>query len=174
MPADVRRKRHLAAGLPDAPGVYLFHGPGDEVLYVGTSTSIRTRVRSYFTAAEKRGRMTEMVRVAHAVTPGGLRHHARGRVRELRLIAQHSPRYNRRSRFPERMPWVRLTGGAAPRLQVVREVVPGRPHIGPFTSRAGAVLAVEALQTAFCRRTPGHPAAPRRWRPTPSPRSRRP
>ena len=47
VPQDVRRKRTLADGLPDSPGVYLFRGPGDEVLYVGTSTtSLRQRVRS--------------------------------------------------------------------------------------------------------------------------------
>lgn len=90
VPADVRRKRHLASDLPDAPGVYLFRGPGEEVLYVGTSTSIRTRVRSYFTAAEKRGRMTEMVRIAHAVTPVVCATALEARVRELRLIAEHS------------------------------------------------------------------------------------
>ncbi len=160
VPADVRRKRHLATGLPDAPGVYLFRGPGEEVLYVGTSTSIRSRVRSYFTAAEKRGRMTEMVRIAHAVTPVVCATDLEARVRELRLIAEHSPRYNRRSRFPERMPWVRLAGGSAPRLQVVRDVVPGRPHIGPFSSRGAAVRALEALQTTFGVRTPGTWAAP--------------
>ena len=53
VPPDVRRKRHLADGLPDAPGVYMFRGPHDEVLYVGVSTSLRTRVRSYFSAAVK-------------------------------------------------------------------------------------------------------------------------
>lgn len=155
VPADVRRKRHLADGLPDAPGVYMFRGPDEEVLYVGTSTSIRTRVRSYFTAAEKRGRMTEMVRLAHAVTPVVCATTLEARVRELRLIAEHSPRYNRRSRFPERMPWVRLVDGAQPRLQVVREVRAGQPHIGPFASRPTAQLAVDALHATFAQPTPG-------------------
>ncbi|WP_298456957.1 DEDD exonuclease domain-containing protein [uncultured Cellulomonas sp.] len=155
VPADVRRKRHLAGDLPDAPGVYMFRGPGEEVLYVGTSTSIRTRVRSYFTAAEKRGRITEMVRIAHAVTPVVCATALEARVRELRLIAEHSPRYNRRSRFPERMPWVRLAAGAEPRLQLVRDVLAGRPHIGPFSSRSAAVLALEALHATFGSRTPG-------------------
>ncbi|GAA2722773.1 hypothetical protein CAE01nite_14380 [Cellulomonas aerilata] len=155
VPPDVRRKRHLATDLPDAPGVYLFRGPGEEVLYVGTSTSIRKRVRTYFTAAEKRGRMTEMVRIAHAVTPVVCATTLEARVRELRLIAEHSPRYNRRSRFPERMPWVRLVHGASPRLKVVRDVVPGAPHIGPFSSRGAAQQAVDALHSAFGARTPG-------------------
>src|SRR6476646_6673060 len=33
---EQRRKRVLAANLPRRPGVYLFRGPADEVLYVGT------------------------------------------------------------------------------------------------------------------------------------------
>jgi DNA polymerase-3 subunit epsilon len=155
VPADVRRKRHLADGLPDAPGVYMFRGPGQEILYVGTSGSIRTRVRSYFTAAEKRGRMTEMVRIAHAVTPVVCATTLEAQVRELRLIAEHSPRYNRRSRFPDRMPWVRLVDGPRPRLQVVREVHAGQAHIGPFGSRATAQLAVDALHATFADRSPG-------------------
>lgn len=152
VPADVRRKRHLADGLPDAPGVYLFRGPDDEVLYVGTSTSLRKRVRSYFTAAEKRSRMREMVRIAQAVTPVVCATPLEAQVRELRLIAEHSPRYNRRSRSPERMPWVRLTAEAYPRLSVVREVRDDATHIGPFASQAAAQAAVEALHDAFALR----------------------
>ena len=50
-----RRKRTLADGLPHKPGVYLFRGADDRVLYVGASQDIATRVRSYFTAAETPG-----------------------------------------------------------------------------------------------------------------------
>ncbi len=150
VPGDVRRRRTLADGLPDAPGVYLFRGPGDEVLYVGVSTtSLRRRVRSYFTSAEKRGRMTEMVRIAERVDPVVCATPLEARVRELRLIAEHAPRYNRRSRAPERMPWVRLTDEPFPRLSVVRDVRAGTAHIGPFASRAVAQQAVDALHATF-------------------------
>ncbi len=149
VPPDVRRKRHLADDLPEAPGVYLFKGPGDEVLYVGTSTNIRKRVRSYFTAAEKRRAITEMVRIADAVTPVVCATPLEAAVRELRLIAEHAPRYNRRSKHPERQTWVRLTDEAYPRLSVVREVREGSPHIGPFTSRRTAQDAVDALHDAL-------------------------
>ncbi|WP_265521425.1 DEDD exonuclease domain-containing protein [Oerskovia flava] len=148
VPPDVRRKRHLADGLPDAPGVYLFHGPDEEVLYVGTSTSIRRRVRSYFTASEKRRRITEMVRIAHRVSAVVCATPMEAQVRELRLITEHSPRYNRRSRFPERMTWVRLTDEPYPRLSIVREVREGSAHIGPFSSRRQAQEAVDALHDA--------------------------
>lgn len=154
VPPARRQRRHLAEGLPDRPGVYQFVDARGEVLYVGTSTNIRTRVRSYFTAAESRRRMTEMVMLAERVVPVVCGTVLEARVRELRLIAEHSPRYNRRSRFPERLPWVRLTVEPFPRLSVVRE--PGDPqraeqatHIGPFGSRGTAQLAVEALLATF-------------------------
>lgn len=62
-----RRNRHLAASVPSAPGVYLFRGARDEVLYVGTSGDLRRRVRSYFTAGERRRRIRDMVAQAHRV-----------------------------------------------------------------------------------------------------------
>ncbi|NCT90028.1 DEDD exonuclease domain-containing protein [Cellulomonas sp. APG4] len=155
VPAARRRKRHLADGLPDAPGVYQFRDARGEVLYVGVSTSIRTRVRSYFTAAEHRRRMNEMVGLAEQVVPIVCGTVLEARVRELRLIAEHAPRYNRRSRSPERMPWVRLTTEPFPRLTVTRQVrhddlSAGPPaYIGPFPSRAAALQAVDALHATF-------------------------
>ena len=154
VPESRRRKRHLADGLPDQPGVYLFKDARGDVLYVGTSVNIRTRVRSYFTRAEQRSKINEMVGFAEVVTPVVCGTVLEARVRELRLIAEHDPRYNRRSRRPERMPWVRLTIEPFPRLSVVREVRSDGPdgaeaHIGPFGSVSIAQAAIEALHEAF-------------------------
>jgi len=141
-----RRKRHLAEGLPSAPGVYLFKDSQGHVLYVGTSQDIRRRVRTYFTASEQRTRMAEMVGVAASVTPVVCETTLEAQVRELRLIAQHKPRYNRRSRNPERAPWVKLTVETFPRLSIVREVIAdGARYFGPFSSRLGAESAIAAV-----------------------------
>ena len=141
-----RRKRHLADGLPDAPGVYLFKDGQGRVLYVGTSVSIRTRVRSYFTASEHRRRMGEMVRIAESVQPVVCATTLEAEVRELRLIAEHKPRYNRRSRHPEKALWVKLTVEPYPRLSVVRAVAAdGARYLGPFGSRSSAEAAVAAV-----------------------------
>jgi DNA polymerase-3 subunit epsilon len=141
-----RRKRHLAEGLPSAPGVYMFKDSQGHVLYVGTSQDIRRRVRTYFTASEQRTRMAEMVGVATSVTPVVCETTLEAQVRELRLIAQHKPRYNRRSKNPERAPWVKLTVEPFPRLSIVRKVIAdGARYFGPFSSRLGAESAIAAV-----------------------------
>ncbi len=80
------------------PGVYLFKDGNGRVLYVGTSRDIRTRVRTYFTASEQRSRMAEMVRLAQVVHPVVCQTPLEAQVRELRLIDEHKPRFNRRSK----------------------------------------------------------------------------
>jgi DNA polymerase-3 subunit epsilon len=67
-------------------------------------------------------------------------------VRELRLIAEHKPPYNRRSRHPERAVWVKLTAECFPRLSIVRTArSDGADYVGPFPRRAEALEAIAAV-----------------------------
>ena len=144
-----RRKRHLAEGLPHAPGVYLFHDDS-RVLYVGTSRDLRRRVRTYFTASETRSRMGEMVGLATSVTGIECATPLEAEVRELRLIAQHKPRYNRRSRFPEKVHFLKITRETWPRLSLVKKVLDdGADYLGPFSSRKTAEKCLAALHETF-------------------------
>lgn len=161
-----RRKRHLADGLPSTPGVYLFKDVSGRVLYVGTSTDVRRRVRSYFTAAEQRTRMAEMVGLAHSVAVVECATPLEARVRELRLIAEHDPAYNRRSRRPQRRPWLKLTAEAFPRLSVVHQVRDdGATYAGPFGSRQAAQDAMDALHEVLALRQCRSRMSPSRLQP---------
>ncbi len=160
-----RRKRHLAEGLPTGPGVYVFRDATGRALYVGTSRSVRSRVRSYFTASEPRTRMAEMVSLAQRVDAIACAHALEAEVRELRLIAEHKPPYNRRSRYPERAVYLRITDEPFPRLARVRAVRDGGTYLGPFSSTAGADLAAAAIHEAIplrqctARLSPQRPSA---------------
>jgi DNA polymerase-3 subunit epsilon len=145
VPDAVRRKASLADGIPDAPGVYLFKDSDGRILYVGTSRSLRARVRSYFTAAETRSRMRQMVAQAVEVTPIVCPTPLEARVRELRLIAEHRPPFNQRSRRPDRSAWLRLTDEPFPRLSIVRSPRGDDAAIGPFPGRMGAEAAMACL-----------------------------
>ncbi len=147
---EQRRKRHLADALPALPGVYLFRDARGRVLYVGRSTNLRSRVRQYFTASEHRTRMAEMVGLAERVDPVVCSTALEAEVRELRLIAEHSPRYNRRSKHPDRALWVKLTVESFPRLSTVRRVLDdGALYLGPFGTSRTAELAIAAVHEAL-------------------------
>jgi DNA polymerase-3 subunit epsilon len=132
-----RRKRVLAEGLPRRPGVYLFRGPGGEVLYVGTAIDLRRRVSQYFNGSDQRSRIKEMVTLACTVEHVECAHALEAGVRELRMLSAHAPPYNRRSRFPHRWWWLVLSDEAFPRFSVVRMPRHDRA-VGPFRSRADA------------------------------------
>ena len=139
-------RRKLADGLPSAPGVYAFKSASGEVLYVGKATDLRSRVRSYFGNDERRKivqMMKETSAVDHWVCPTPIE----AAVREVRLIARHRPRFNRRSKHPERRVYLRLTRERYPRLSVVRDAPKdGSPFLGPLPSRSVAEMVAEAVQ----------------------------
>jgi DNA polymerase-3 subunit epsilon len=164
-----RRKRYLADGLPDGPGVYVFRDSRGQPLYIGRSRHLRARVRQYFVASEPRTRMAEMVGIAERVDAIACAHPLEAEVRELRMIAEHKPRYNRRSRFPERVSWVKLTNEPYPRLALVKRLLDdGATYLGPFSSTKAAQAAMAAIHEAvplrqctgrISRTTPSPPCA---------------
>ncbi|MBO1032403.1 DEDD exonuclease domain-containing protein [Tessaracoccus sp. SD287] len=155
-----RAKRVWADRVPEKPGIYWFHAdlpdPDDpsrqrrEVLYVGKSVNLRRRVRTYFTATEKRARMEEMVRVATGVETLVCATPLEAEVRELRMIAAHAPRYNRKSRRQDKVAWVKLTREAFPRLSITGKILDdGADYWGPFSGRQQAEQGVLALHDGF-------------------------
>jgi DNA polymerase-3 subunit epsilon len=144
-----RRKRHLADDLPHAPGVYLFVDHAGVPLYVGTSKDLRTRVRNYFVASETRSRIGEMVGLAQSVRHIVCAHRLEAEIRELRLIAEHKPRYNRRSKHSDRTIWLKLTHEPYPRLSIVRELRPdSAEYFGPLRSHRQAEQVRDAIADA--------------------------
>ena len=143
------RKLTMTAQLPRTPGVYLFCGHRDEILYVGKATNLRQRVRSYFGRDDRRRigpMLRETQRIRHLELPDPLT----AEVVETRLIARLLPRYNRVGTRSDKYCYVRLdTDAAWPRLAIVREPAAKGVHLGPLPSRASAQLVVEALQSVL-------------------------
>jgi DNA polymerase III subunit epsilon len=143
------KKVHLADGLPHAPGVYLFRDKAGRVLYVGKAKDLRTRVRSYF-SGDGRSKVAELVRELAAIDHLRCASELEAGVREVRLIQRHRPRYNRRSRNPERYCYLKLTRERFPRLSLVRKVLAdGARYLGPFGSSGQAELVKSAIEDAL-------------------------
>jgi DNA polymerase-3 subunit epsilon len=142
-------KLAMTTKLPRSPGVYLFCGARDEILYVGKATNLRQRVRSYFGRDDRRRigpMLREMQRVRHLELPDALS----AEVVESRLIARMLPRYNRAGTRSDAYCYVRLdTDSAWPRLTVVKDAGRTGAHLGPLPSRTTANLVVEALHSVL-------------------------
>ena len=145
---EQRAKKYLAEKAPSAPGVYIFRDRQGDPLYIGTSRNLRSRVRTYFSSAETRSRIREMISIAekidYIICPTPLE----ANIREIRLISEKQPRYNRRSRFQEKVAWIKVTNERFPRLSIVRnsrDLTDEDGWCGPFRGSHSAQLALEAL-----------------------------
>jgi len=141
-------KRHLAANIPAIAGVYIFRNAKNEALYIGTSKNLRSRVKSYFTAAESRKRIKDMIAMADHIDIIPCATVIEAQVRELRLIQEHQPRFNRRSRTQEKAVWIKLTQEQFPRLSAVRghkTLLDDAGWAGPFHGNEAAHLAIDAI-----------------------------
>lgn len=155
------RKIALTDRLPRRPGVYLFRDRKGEVFYVGKALDIRSRVRSYFYGDDRRS-VAQMLRELDAVDHQVCANEIEAEVTEIRLIAEHRPRHNRRSKPPRSPHFVRLTAEEFPRLSLARTIAPGALlHLGPFRSAATGRAVIEALWDATRIRRCSHPPGSR-------------
>ncbi|MFW2383707.1 MAG: GIY-YIG nuclease family protein, partial [Acidimicrobiales bacterium] len=141
------KKLSLTTHLPRKPGVYFFVDSQDRVLYVGKATDLRARVRSYF-SSERRRKIPQLLRETAAIRHQVCDNTLDAELLELRLIQEHTPRFNRRGTRPMKPQYVKLTTAEAfPRLSVVRSVKPPGVYLGPISNRRTADLVVEAIQS---------------------------
>lgn len=115
---DLKNKK-----IPDNPGVYFFLGSRSEILYIGKATSLRSRVKSYFSVdiKEKRSPLIEKMvhesqRVEWTVTDSVLE----ALLLETNLIRTHKPRFNTRAKDDKSFNHIVITDETFPRVLVVR------------------------------------------------------
>ena len=89
----------LTGHLPDTPGVYLMYASTGQLLYVGKSKTIRSRVRAHFNAPEERGMCRQVRRVEARETAGELG----ALLLESELIKKLRPMFNRALRKTRRL-----------------------------------------------------------------------
>lgn len=130
----------------DVPGVYRMTSPDGEVIYVGKSKALRTRLLSYFRAVYPRDKGARILREAAALEWEPHPSEFAALLRELRLIKQLRPRYNVAMKRDARYhAFVRVSRGPAPRFHVVRGAGTDETgtYYGPFR---GALQLEEALR----------------------------
>ena len=142
---DVMRER-VKADAADRPGVYRMIAAGGEVVYVGKSKRLRTRLLSYFRAAFPEEKGARILREAETIEWEYTPSEFSALLLELRHIKSHRPRFNVAMKNDDRnYCFIKITPGPAPKLVVVRG--PGADEVGAYYGPfQGAVRVNEALR----------------------------
>jgi excinuclease ABC subunit C len=101
------------AGMPSAPGCYIFRNGSNGVIYVGKAKTIKNRLGSYFQSREGLAPKTQFLMdeaqsVEWIVTPSELD----ALILENELIKQFQPRYNLRLKDDKSFPYVAIDSRA--------------------------------------------------------------
>ncbi len=115
--------KKIVAKLPGKPGVYFFRDPKGKILYIGKATSLRDRVRSYFSGDIENTRGPLIVKmlqdfktVDHYVTDSVLE----ALVLEAHLIKKHHPEANVALKDDRSFNFVVMTKEDFPKVMVMR------------------------------------------------------
>jgi excinuclease ABC subunit C len=142
--------------LPDSPGVYFFEDKKGVILYIGKATSLRDRVRSYFSSdiLTTRGpiiaqMLERAVKVDFEKTDSVLE----ALILEAELIRKNKPKYNTDLKDDKSWNYVVITKEDFPKVLLVRERVlePEKyaHYFGPFTSGLQLKEAMKIVRRIF-------------------------
>jgi excinuclease ABC subunit C len=138
-------RAEVRARAENRPGVYRMRGPSGEVLYVGKSVKVRTRLLSYF-RAERGEKAAEIIGHAHGVEWEYVPSEFASLLEEFRLIKRWRPLYNVEHKRDTLLCFIKLTREPVPRLLVVSHVInDGCEYFGPIRGRHAVTEAVRAV-----------------------------
>jgi excinuclease ABC subunit C len=127
------------------PGTYRMLAEDGEILYVGKSKQVRTRLLSYLRARQGE-KAHRIVGDAHTIAWEYDPSEFAALLRELELIKRFRPRHNVQHKRDGRYSFLKLTGGPAPKLFVVQAVSDdAATYYGPFRGGRRIAEAVREL-----------------------------
>ena len=146
-----RLRASVTAGTENRPAVYRMIAADGEIVYVGKSKALRSRLLSYFRGAWPADKGMRILAAADRIEWTYVPSEFAALHAELTLIKKWRPRSNVAGKRDARhYAFLRLTAGPAPRLQVVRGGGDGRgTYYGPFVGAARLADAARELSDAL-------------------------
>ncbi len=142
--------------LPQKPGVYLMHGPGDEIIYVGKAVNLKNRVRQYFQSPQgKTAKILKMISLIRRFEYIVVDSELEALVLENNLIKENRPKYNTLLKDDKTYPYIRVsTDEAFPRITKTRKAKKDKArYFGPFTNETAVRECIDLLHKLFKIRT---------------------
>ncbi|MCM5703382.1 GIY-YIG nuclease family protein [Larsenimonas salina] len=144
--------------IPHHPGVYLFYGHNDILLYIGKSVDLKTRIASHFTGAlqdDRTLKMTQQIeRIEYRLTGGDFS----AQLIESTLIKARAPLFNRKLRRAKTLfSWHWDIGQTRPVLTTERHTDSDGAYYGLFRRKRDAIDAMTTLtrDNALCPKLMG-------------------
>jgi len=141
-----------AKRLPQKPGVYLFIGKNNRVLYVGRATSLKRRVLQYF---QKKidSRIGEMIVLAKRIKYRKTDTILDSVILEANLIKKYWPKYNIRERDNRSFIYITITNEEYPKPLIMRarelkKITTGK-IFGPYQSLNVIINALRIIRRVF-------------------------
>ncbi|MBI5469828.1 GIY-YIG nuclease family protein [Candidatus Kaiserbacteria bacterium] len=119
----MKREDLVQFDLPETPGIYIFRDRARKILYIGKATSLKDRVKSYFSKDLGAGRgegIVAMVELADSVIYESTDSVLEALILEANLIKRHQPPYNVAEKGNTSFNYLILTKEDFPRVIVVR------------------------------------------------------
>jgi excinuclease ABC subunit C len=134
---DPERLEYRLKEIPPEPGVYFMRDGSDNILYIGKSKKLRSRVRSYFRNLQDLSpRIELMVRQVAEIEFIVTDTEAEALALEANLIKQHQPHFNVLLKDDKKYPYVCITWSEAyPRIFITRKRQLGQKsdrYYGPY------------------------------------------
>ena len=146
-------------GLPQKPGIYLFHDKIGRLLYVGKAIKIKNRIRSHFTKGDEHYRkewLDDIVKIDFIITSN----EKEALLLENELIKKYQPRFNIQWKDDKSYFWTEITNDQWPRIKIVHKqsTISHKPLaksqlVGPFVSGTELKQVLRALRRIFPYRT---------------------
>jgi excinuclease ABC subunit C len=152
-----RLREYVRSHAENRPGVYRLLGPDDQVLYVGKSVRVRTRLLSYF-RAEQGEKAAEIVSLSRRVEWDHHPSEFAALLREFRQIRRLRPPFNVQHKRERAVCFLRIPREPAPRIVVTtRPLDDGSEYFGPLLgaerARAAVRVLVDAVELRDCPAT---------------------
>ncbi len=141
--------------LPSKSGVYLFY-KGKSIIYIGKATSLKDRVKSYFSRdlVNTRGMLlVDMVNLADAIKWQETDSVLEALILEAELIKKYQPKYNTKEKDNKSFNYVCITKEKLPKVLVIRgrnlKKENYKKVFGPFTNGSQLREAMKIIRRIF-------------------------
>lgn len=146
------------SNIPTDPGVYLFKGEKDEILYIGKAKNLRARVRSYFSNSTQSPKTKQLISKIKRIEWILVNNEVEALLLENKLVKKNLPKYNVNLKDAKTFAYIALTKEEFPRLLTSRKVSSRLESFGPYTdgfTRQDLMrLVVKIFKLRVCKKFP--------------------